>query len=135
MRETIILVAHGSRRAEANQDLVRLARQLAQRCGDGVSVRWAYLELAEPSIPQALDAAANEGAERVILTPVFLSAGRHVREDLQRLGQEFRRRFPHVDLRIAAPIGLHPKLSEIIWDRVREAAGAEAPSRERPPGP
>ncbi len=132
MREIVILVAHGSRRAEANEDLVRLARQLAQRCGNQVSVRWAYLELAEPSIPQALAAAADDDAERIILTPVFLSAGRHVREDLQRLGREFRQRFPHVDLRIAEPIGLHPKLAEIVWDRVRQAAEADGPPCEAP---
>ncbi|RMG39914.1 MAG: cobalamin biosynthesis protein CbiX [Planctomycetota bacterium] len=136
MQQALVLVAHGSRRREANEDLQRLADQLAGRVGPDVAVRWAYLELAAPSIPEALQCAAADGARQVVIAPVFLSAGRHVQEDIRRIAADFRRHFPHIDLRIAAPIGLHPKLADIVWDRVQAAVrDADHGSGERPAAP
>ncbi|MCA9112261.1 MAG: cobalamin biosynthesis protein CbiX, partial [Planctomycetaceae bacterium] len=50
MPRALLLIAHGSRRAEANADLVTLAELVQARQPDDV-VEIAYLELAEPSIP------------------------------------------------------------------------------------
>jgi len=46
----VLLIAHGSRRAEANRDLADLAELLRER-GEYDVVEIAYLELAEPTIP------------------------------------------------------------------------------------
>ena len=45
----VLLIAHGSRHAPANDDLHRLAAQLAGR-GDYAIVEPCFLELAEPDI-------------------------------------------------------------------------------------
>ena len=47
----ILLIAHGSRLAAANADLLQLAEQLRSRFPDHV-IETAYLELTEPTIPQ-----------------------------------------------------------------------------------
>src|SRR5437870_3041191 len=82
MKTALLLIAHGSRHAEANDDLFALAEELRQT-GPYALIEPAFLELAEPTIEAAGKRCVAQGAERVILLPYFLSAGVHVRRDLQ----------------------------------------------------
>src|SRR5262245_23840865 len=80
-RTAILLIAHGSRRAEANADLEFIAAELLAR-GRYAIVRVSYLELAEPNIETGGVQCVDAGATDVILLPYFLSPGTHVSEDL-----------------------------------------------------
>jgi sirohydrochlorin ferrochelatase len=122
MKTALLLMAHGSRQAEANADLLHAAVQLRQR-GEFDLVEASFLELAEPSILQAGLSCVEQGAERVVMLPYFLSAGVHVRRDLTALCEELARRFPDVDFRLAQPLGRHPLLLDVVAARVREALG------------
>src|SRR5262249_21152514 len=76
----LLLIAHGSRHPEANDDLRHVAAALRQR-GHAV-VEAAFLELADPNIDAAGERCVAQGAEIVVLVPYFLAAGVHVRRDL-----------------------------------------------------
>ena len=78
MKTALLLVAHGSRNAEANDDLVALVEELRKN-GPYAIVEAAFLELATPTIDAAAETCVSAGAARVILVPYFLSAGVHVR--------------------------------------------------------
>ncbi len=81
----LVLVAHGSRRAAANVEVAELARQVALQAGARYGVvTHGFLEMAEPSIPDAIQQAIDAGATEVVVVPYFLSAGRHVTEDIPR---------------------------------------------------
>lgn len=123
MKTAILLIAHGSRQAEANDDLHALAAELRREAGDAI-VEPAFLELAAPTIDEAGRICVEKGVERVILTPYFLSAGFHVTHDLQRRRDELAGRFPHVEFILAEPLGRHPLLREIVLQRVKEATGS-----------
>src|SRR4051794_20800483 len=76
----LLLIAHGSRQADANADLHHLADSLRER-GEAIVVA-SFLELAEPGIEEGGRLCVQAGANRVVLVPYFLSAGIHVRRDL-----------------------------------------------------
>lgn len=116
-RRALLLIAHGSRRAEANAELVRLAELVqARRPGDVIEI--AYLELAPPSIPEgAARCVAHPGVAEVRMVPFFLSPGRHVAEDLEGFCREFTERYPAVDFRVCPPLGLHPLVVEALLER------------------
>jgi sirohydrochlorin ferrochelatase len=115
----VLLMAHGSRRPEANADLAKLAEMLRPRL-PGQIVEIAYLELAEPSIPEGLERCRSLGAEVVHMLPWFLSAGSHVTEDLTRFHDEFAARHPGLAVELHPPLGLHPLMVEILLTRLRE---------------
>jgi len=115
----LLLIAHGSRRREANEDLSFLAEQL-QREGPYPVVQISYLELSEPTIGHAGAECVAQGARRVILLPYFLSAGVHVREDLADARLELAKRFPEVEFLLAEPLGRHPLLQEVVLQRASE---------------
>lgn len=118
----ILIIAHGSRRAQANADLVRIAEMLRPRVAEEI-IEIAYLELAEPTIPDGLAACVERGADRVLMLPYFLSAGAHVTRDLEEFRGRFLEQHPGIDCRICPPIGLHPRLVDILCDRLDEARG------------
>jgi sirohydrochlorin ferrochelatase len=120
MRDALLLIAHGSREADANADLQHLAGEL-RRTGEYVAVVASFLELAKPTIDEGADHCVAAGAARVVLLPYFLSAGVHVRRDLSAARERLARQTPAVDFRLAAPLGMHPELVSIVRERVKEA--------------
>ena len=116
----VLLVAHGSRREEANADLVRLAEMLRER-GEYAVVEPSYLEIAEPTIPRGAANCVAAGATRVLMLPFFLSAGSHVVDDLERHRRELAAAHPGVEFRLCPPLGLHPLMLDIIHDRLGES--------------
>lgn len=119
MTTAVLLIAHGSRRAAANDDLVEVAARLLKR-GEFEIVVASYLELAEPSIPDGAEQCISAGADSIRLLPYFLSAGSHVMRDLQRYRDELRERFPQHTFTLCPPLGLHPLMLDIVQDRLSE---------------
>lgn len=119
MTDAILLIAHGSRRPAANADLVHVANSVQERLPDRI-VEIAYLELAEPSIPDGLETCRQRGAQGIAMLPYFLSAGSHVTRDLERFRQEFLDAHPELACLLCPPLGLHPLLVDVLLDRFEE---------------
>jgi sirohydrochlorin ferrochelatase len=108
----LVAVAHGSRDPGA----LRTARALLARVRalrPDVPVRLGHIELNEPPLDDTLAALRGEA----VLVPLLLGRGYHVKQDLpQALA-----RAPHLQGRIAAPLGPHPLLAEALHARLVEA--------------
>lgn len=118
MSTALLLIAHGSRRAEANAELRQVADEVGRQ-GRYTLIEVAYLELTEPTIAEGGARCVERGATRVILVPYFLSPGVHVREDLASARAELAERFAGVEFRLAEPLGGHPLLLEIVAERAK----------------
>jgi sirohydrochlorin ferrochelatase len=119
-RTALLLIAHGSRRPDANADLDHLVAQLRDR-GRFPIVEASFLELAEPTVEEGAARCVARGAERLVLVPYFLSSGVHVQRDLAALRDELSRRYTQVEVRLAEPLGRHPLLVEVVSERADEA--------------
>ena len=117
MSRAILLVDHGSRRREANEQLEGLARMLRRRLPDDV-VLTAHLDLAPPTIGEGIDACVAAGAEIVIVHPYFLGPGRHTTRDIPDRVAEAAKRHPGVRIRVSEPLGLHPKIVDVVMARI-----------------
>lgn len=116
----LLLIAHGSRRAEANADLEFVAAAMRAR-GRYAVVQVAYLELAEPNIPAGGEQCVQHGATAVTMLPYFLSPGVHVREDMEEIRSDLAAKFPAVTFRLAEPLGRHPLMLDVVDQRAKEA--------------
>jgi sirohydrochlorin ferrochelatase len=123
VQTALLLIAHGSRRPEANEDLAHLAAQIQTR-NLFAFVQTAFLELAEPTIADGGRNCVEHGVERVVLLPYFLAPGVHARDDMISARNELAARFPHVEFLLAEPLGRHPLLIDIVLER---AASAKTP--------
>ena len=77
--KTLILIAHGSRIERSNDEIKSLSEAVAAKVrGRFEIVCCAFLEIAAPSIPEAIESCIQSGADEILLYPYFLTAGRHV---------------------------------------------------------
>ncbi len=120
MKRAVLLVDHGSRRKEANEQLLALAERVRERL-PGRHVETAHLEVLEPTIGQGIDACAAAGAEEVVVHPFFLSPGRHTQEDIPQRVEEAAARHPSLRVRMGPPLGLHDSLVDAVLSRIQEA--------------
>jgi sirohydrochlorin ferrochelatase len=114
---SILLIDHGSVRAEANHMLACVAALLQEMVGPTVLVRYAHMELAEPSIAAGFAECVKAGATEIVAFPYMLSPGKHVTRDIPRLVQEAGAPFPHVACRVTPAFGVNEKLAEVIASR------------------
>ena len=117
--QALLLIAHGSRRAEANADLDYLAEEMRKRDRFPL-IGTAYLELAEPNIADGGATLVDRGATTVTMLPYFLSPGVHVRKDLIEARTELATRFPAVEFRLAPHLGRHPLMARIVEERAQQ---------------
>lgn len=115
----LLIIDHGSRKQDANAMLSDVAR-MVQSMSEFAIVHYAHMEIAEPTIQQGFDSCVAEGAVEVIVHPFFLSPGRHSTMDIPRMVAEAAKKHPHVSFQITEPLGLHPKIGELILERIGE---------------
>ena len=118
--KSLLLVAHGSRRAASNDEVRALTRRLAEHAGEGfLQVACAFLELADPSIPEGIEGCLRAGAAEVVVVPYFLSAGRHVAEDIPAAVARVQAAHPEARLRVAPHLGSAEGVVELLLGLAR----------------
>jgi len=119
----LLLIAHGSRRQASNDEVRDLTQALKQQTDDQFQiVECAFLELAEPSIPDGVSACVEKGAESVTVIPYFLSAGRHVVTDIPEELQKAQDKLPQVKIKTAPYLGSAQGISEILIGLSKQAS-------------
>ena len=71
MATALLLIAHGSRRAEANADLAFIAENVRSK-KQFAHVQVSYLELAEPNIERGGELCVEQGVESVVMLPTLV---------------------------------------------------------------
>ena len=131
--QALVLIAHGSRRQASNQEVKELAVRLQHSASDRYSlIKAGFLELASPSIPEAIESCIASGASSVVVVPYFLAAGRHVAEDIPGIVKPLAQQHPQVAIRIAEHIGLSDSMTGVILDAAdNHSAAAIDPDSEQ----
>ena len=112
--KAILLIDHGSVREPANNMLECMATLVQRMVGGAAIVRFAHMELAEPTVAQGFAECVRAGATEVVAFPYMLSPGKHSTRDIPRLVAEAARAFPGIAYRITPAFGVHEKLAELV---------------------
>jgi len=113
---SLLLVAHGSRREQSNEEVRVLAKKLSGRCGEQFPIiHAAFLELADPLIPEGLQRCIDEGAREITVLPYFLNTGRHVAEDIPGIVEEFKKT-ASAKINIVPHLGASDMMLELLVD-------------------
>lgn len=115
--KAILLIDHGSRRSEANEMMDCMANLVQAVAGPDVVVRYAHMELCEPSISSGVRNCVEAGATELIVFPYMLSPGKHSTGDIPRMVAAAAEEFPQLDVRVTNAFGVHEKLAELILER------------------
>jgi len=122
----LVLFAHGAsdpqwaKPFEAIRDRVRDALP-------GRPVALAYLESMAPTLEEAVDALTRQGATHIVVIPLFMSQGAHLKRDVPRIIDAIRAGEAGVEITVENAIGDVPEILDVIasWvvSKLHEAPG------------
>src|SRR5258706_10235608 len=121
VRSAVLVVGHGSRRQEANEDVREAARRIGERGGFDL-VAAAFLEIEHPNIDEGFARLVEQGARDITVHPYFLSPGRHTRGDIPVEVRAAAQHHAGLSYRISEPLSAHPLVIEASIERIQEAA-------------
>lgn len=119
MKSAIIILGHGSRRAEANQGLLVVAEKVNRLLGHSVTP--AYMAHDHPSLPEAVEEKILDGAERIIIMPLFLFKGIHVTVDIHEELRKTQEQHPNVEIIFTRELGADDVIADLAALRIKEA--------------
>ncbi len=122
MKQGIVLFGHGSRNPAWAEPFHLLRNEIEKQQPDA-QVELGFLELMEPSFGEAIDRLAANGAEEIVVVPVFISAGSHVREDLPKLTEAAMASYPRLRVRVVPSLGEAPEMLAAMARYALQAAG------------
>jgi len=115
----VIICDHGSRRAQSNDSLKNVAMRFADRfAGESQIVEHAHMELAMPDIATAYAACVNQGAEHIVVLPLFLAKGKHWVRDIPSLTSQAAAEFANTTYQIAEPLGVDDLILDLLKKRL-----------------
>jgi cobalt-precorrin-5B (C1)-methyltransferase len=125
----VVLIAHGSRGENANDGLFETAQALRDsgRCS---VVEVGFMQRNFPTIEEAAGSCINQGAGTVLLVPYFLHAGLHLQHDIPEVVDLLKVLHPTVRFAFGKPFAHHPKLLDIVLDRIDECQASATGSAD-----
>jgi sirohydrochlorin cobaltochelatase len=119
----LILFAHGSDDPRWRAPFERMERRLREDLGDD-RVRLAYMQYAEPSLPEVVEASVRDGFRSLRVLPLFLAGGAHMAREVPEQLSEITRAHPGLEIDLLPPVGEHPGFFELIGKIARGTATA-----------
>lgn len=111
----VILVAHGSKKASSNDEVLALVDRLNAKKAPGTAdITAAFLEFAQPDIPRAVKEMIDAKCTCIDIYPYFLNTGKHVGTDIPQIIEELKKLYPDTALRILPHFGGSISLADII---------------------
>jgi sirohydrochlorin cobaltochelatase len=100
----ILLFGHGARNPEWALPFHRIRDAILAR-DPGALVEPGFLELLRPTFDEGVDSLVRQGATEIIVVPIFMAAGSHVKKDLPQMAANAMDRHAGLVIELAAPVG------------------------------
>ena len=114
----VILFAHGAREPEWALPFESIRDRLRAA---GTPVELAFLEFMSPSLDEAAARLAGRGIETVIIVPLFLAQGAHLKRELPAMVAKIRKRHAKTEFRMTSALGEAPEIVAAITEWVQRA--------------
>ena len=120
--QSLLIIAHGSRSAEANEEVHLLAQSISEDPGSAFDrVTHAFLEIANPSVDAAVETLMENGSSEIFVFPYFLAGGTHVANDVPRLISDAQAKYTHIEFKILPYLGAMQGLSSLIVRQINDS--------------
>ncbi len=118
MKKGFLIVAHGSRRKEANQQVINLVNRLSDYFQSDM-FEPAFMELATPSLEDGVKALAKKNIDELVAYPYFLFKGMHFTKDIPNLIQSAIDNLEKkVAFKMLDPIGANSMIPDLVQDEL-----------------
>lgn len=112
-KNALILFAHGARDPEWAAPMRSVRAALQARSPD-LCVELAFLEFMQPDLETCASMLAEKGYGSIVILPMFIAQGGHLKKDAPALISRLQMRFPSVRFSLAPPVGEAPPIIEAM---------------------
>lgn len=124
MTTALILFAHGARDPEWANPMRRVQAAIHQRVSD-MSVELAFLEFLTPTLPESVAQLVVQGADKIVVMPMFIARGGHLKNDLPGIIEVLRSTYPAVEFSLGGAIGEDESVVQAMAVATLKFAGTE----------
>lgn len=121
----LILFAHGARDPEWASPMRRVCAAVRAQAPD-LRVELAFLEFMTPTLRDCAQILLAENYRRILVLPMFIAQGGHLKHDLPQLINELREQNPLVSFELAGAVGEAASVVQAMADHVLSLAGGKA---------
>lgn len=100
----ILLFGHGARNPDWAQPFHRIRDAILAQEPQAL-VEPGFLELMRPSFDEGVDCLVRQGATEIVVVPIFMAAGSHIKKDLPQMAANAMDRHAGLVISLAAPVG------------------------------
>lgn len=122
MKTALILFAHGARDAEWASPMRAVQLLIRQQHPDS-DVELAFLEFMQPTLAEVVGQVVAKGAGKVVIVPMFIARGGHLKHELPEMVDGLRARHPGIDIVLNGPIGEHAAVIQAMAAAALAVAG------------
>jgi len=122
MNTALILFAHGARDPEWAEPMRRVQAAIRRQQPD-VPVELAFLEFMAPTLPDCIAALVAGGARKIVVMPMFIARGGHLKRDVPELLEKLRAAHPDVEFSLGSVIGEQEIVVQAMATATLEVAG------------
>lgn len=122
MTTALILFAHGARDPEWAAPMRRVQAILRQQ-RLGLRVELAFLEFMAPDLPACIAGLVADGATKILIMPMFIARGGHLKRDVPEMLARLRADWPAVDFVLAGVVGEHEAVVQAMAAATLQEAG------------
>ncbi|MFT7386827.1 MAG: sirohydrochlorin cobaltochelatase [Candidatus Endobugula sp.] len=119
----LIIMAHGSRKPEANHEFLQLTQTIAQQDHGFIAVTPCFLELTTPTLFDAIAEAVAEGHTQFDIYPLFFNQGNHVTKDIPRQITQLQEQYPLCFFNRLEYFGLYQQLGDQVLAHIGQQRG------------
>lgn len=112
MQDTVLLIGHGSRRNDSNQEIYNFAAQWQQR-NPQWHIEVCFIELADVLLDDGLRKAA-QNSKRVIAVPLILNAAGHVKMEIPQHIAKARELYPDTTFHLTRHLGVSDAMLQLL---------------------
>ena len=119
MKESIVLLGHGSRRSDANDILRNMTGIIKSKLPFAdIQVECAFLEFAEPNIYGMLEKLAEESFDFIYIIPYFLYSGNHVKRDIPKIVSKYSEKYPQINFKLGDYLGVDERIADLVAEKI-----------------
>lgn len=100
----LILFAHGSRDPDWATPFRALQHKIKAACPN-LAIELAFLELMQPTLSDAASRLVASGHRTIVVAPIFMAQGAHLKRDLAELVRDIRDRHADIEVELLSPAG------------------------------
>jgi sirohydrochlorin cobaltochelatase len=121
-KSALILFAHGARDPEWANPMRRVCAAVRAQ-SPGLRVELAFLEFMTPTLAECTELLLAEDCGRIVVVPMFIAQGGHLKSDVPLLLDALRARHRHAHFELAGAIGEADSVVQAMASHVLALAG------------